>query len=134
MAGVATMRSVVLDCPDSQLLAAFYRDLLGWEIVYSADDEEDAWVTMSDGGSIRLCFQQVADFRPPRWPDQDQPQQAHLDLTVEDLDDAEQQTLALGATKAGVQPSSDGTFRVFLDPAGHPFCLCVDQPAESAAT
>jgi catechol 2,3-dioxygenase-like lactoylglutathione lyase family enzyme len=127
MAGVAKMRSVVLDCPDTQLLATFYRDLLGWEIVYSAgDEEEDAWVTLSDGGPIRLCFQRVAGYRPPRWPDQDHPQQAHLDVTVEDLDAAEQLTLALGATKADVQRSEDGTFRTFLDPAGHPFCLCID--------
>jgi hypothetical protein len=32
--------------------------------------------------------------------------------------------LALGATKAQHQPGT--TFRVFLDPAGHPFCLCHD--------
>jgi hypothetical protein len=29
--------------------------------------------------------------------------------------------LALGAKKAEFQPGT--TFRVFLDPAGHPFCL-----------
>ena len=29
--------------------------------------------------------------------------------------------LAIGATKAEHQPST--SFRVFLDPAGHPFCL-----------
>jgi hypothetical protein len=36
--------------------------------------------------------------------------------------------LALGATRHDVQPgepSGDG-FRVYLDPAGHPFCLCWD--------
>ncbi len=32
--------------------------------------------------------------------------------------------LALGAVKTGVQPEPDA-FRVFLDPAGHPFCLVV---------
>ena len=30
----------------------------------------------------------------------------------------------LGARRAKVQPGT--TFRVFLDPAGHSFCLCVD--------
>lgn len=128
MAGVAKLRSVVLDCPDTGLLATFYRELLGWEIIYRADDEEDAWVMLSDGGPIRLCFQRVAGYRQPHWPDRDHPQQAHLDVTVEDLDAAEALTLALGATKAEVQPSKDSTFRVFLDPAGHPFCLCIDQP------
>ncbi|HWD63032.1 MAG TPA: VOC family protein, partial [Humibacter sp.] len=32
----------------------------------------------------------------------------------------EAQVLALGAVKAG---SDHETFRVYLDPAGHPFCL-----------
>jgi hypothetical protein len=31
--------------------------------------------------------------------------------------------LALGARKADHQPGQ--TFRVFLDPEGHPFCLCI---------
>ena len=34
----------------------------------------------------------------------------------------ERYALGLGATKADHQPGT--TFRVFLDPAGHPFCLC----------
>ena len=40
-----------------------------------------------------------------------------------DLDAGETAVVALGATKAEFQPGT--TFRVFLDPAGHPFCLCV---------
>ena len=35
---------------------------------------------------------------------------------------AEAATLALGATKFG---DGDGDFRVYADPAGHPFCLCL---------
>jgi len=51
------------------------------------------------------------------------PQQAHLDVMVDDLDEAEAAVIALGATKHEHQPGE--TFRVFLDPAGHPFCICV---------
>jgi predicted enzyme related to lactoylglutathione lyase len=126
MVAVARMRSVVIDCPDSRVLAEFYRDLLGWKIEYAGYEEgdEDSWTTMTDGGPVKLCLQQVADYQPPRWPGQERPQQFHLDLTVDDLDQAEQQVLALGAVKAEFQPGT--SFRVFLDPAGHPFCLCVD--------
>ena len=49
------------------------------------------------------------------------PQQLHLDFDVDDLDVGEEQVLALGARKAEVQPGK--TFRVYIDPAGHPFCL-----------
>jgi hypothetical protein len=69
-----------------------------------------------------LCFQRVADYRRPVWPGQESPQQMHLDVVVDDLDAAEAAVLELGATKHEHQPGT--TFRVFLDPAGHPFCLC----------
>jgi hypothetical protein len=48
----------------------------------------------------------------------------HLDVIVDDLEAAEAAVLELGAIKHERQPST--SFRVFLDPAGHPFCLCLD--------
>lgn len=108
----------VIDCPDTAALAAFYAQLLGWE---SKVDDDGGWASAwSDGGS--LDFQRVDNYQAPKWPGQDVPQQTHLDVTVDDLDEAEAATLALGATKHEVQPGE--SFRVFLDPAGHPFCLC----------
>jgi hypothetical protein len=47
----------------------------------------------------------------------------HLDVIVDDLDAAEAAVLDLGATKHQNQPGT--SFRVFLDPDGHPFCLCL---------
>lgn len=47
----------------------------------------------------------------------------HLDVIVDNLDAGETEVLALGGTRHDHQPGT--TFRVFLDPAGHPFCLCV---------
>src|SRR6266545_7058923 len=105
MAGIARMRSVVLDCPDTRVLAEFYRDLLGWELTYTEYESEDGWAVLSDGGYPRVCFQRAADYRPPRWPDPEYPQQLHIDVTVDDLDVAEKQVLALGAVKADVQLS-----------------------------
>ena len=45
-----------------------------------------------------------------------------LDFDVDDLDVGERAVLAIGARKSPTQPRPDG-WRVFLDPAGHPFCL-----------
>ncbi|HJR93500.1 MAG TPA: VOC family protein, partial [Acidimicrobiia bacterium] len=45
----------------------------------------------------------------------------HLDFDVPDMDEGEKAVLALGARKAEAQPGT--TWRVYLDPAGHPFCL-----------
>ena len=50
------------------------------------------------------------------------PQQLHLDFDVHALDQAEEDAVAIGAVVAAVQPQPD-SFRVMLDPVGHPFCL-----------
>ncbi len=124
MTPLVHIRSTVIDCPDPVALAAFYRDLVDGEIVSSEPD----WVVMSDHGRTRIAFQRAAEYLPPRWPDPAYPQQLHLDFTVEDPDAAEAHAVALGAIKAVVQPDDEKSFRVFLDPAGHPFCLCVGEP------
>ncbi|WP_244929558.1 VOC family protein [Nocardioides sp. W7] len=114
---IARTPSIVFDCPDPLALATFYGALLDWPV-----EPADGWIDLRGEGQC-LSFQQVDDYRPPTWPSQDVPQQLHLDVVVDDLDAAEPQVLALGATLAEHQPGT--TFRVFLDPAGHPFCLCL---------
>jgi predicted enzyme related to lactoylglutathione lyase len=115
---IARYPSLVLDCPDPAALARFYGEMLGWEIDIKPD-----WADVRADYGQCLSFQPVADYRPPAWPGQDVPQQMHLDVIVDDLDTAEAAVLELGATKPEHQPGT--TFRVFLDPAGHPFCLCI---------
>jgi catechol 2,3-dioxygenase-like lactoylglutathione lyase family enzyme len=114
----ARLQVVALDCPDPGALAAFYAAVLGTEI---EDDGDADWVQLAPVGGTPLAFQRVPDHRPPQWPGAEHPQQMHLDLEVDDLDAGEAAVVALGARKHEVQPGE--TFRVFLDPAGHPFCL-----------
>ena len=118
---LARMRSVVLDCPDPRSLAEFYRRLVGGEIASQDDD----WVVLTVDG-WRLAFQLAEDFAAPTWPTGERPQQFHLDLMVDDVDAVEPEVLALGATRHPVQPGEEAgdPFRVYLDPAAHPFCLC----------
>ncbi len=115
---IARFPSFVLDCPDSNALATFYGTLLDWKI-----DASDGWADIRGDGQC-ISFQQVDAYVAPQWPTQEPPQQMHLDVVVDDLDVAEEAVLALGATKHEHQPGT--SFRVFLDPAGHPFCLCVN--------
>ena len=111
---------VVLDTPDPLELANFYTELLGWEVVRTDHD----WVTIRGEGGTGLAFQLAPDLIPPTWPKGDVPQQFHLDLTVDDLDEGEAFVLSIGARKAPAEEASEG-FRVYLDPTGHPFCLCL---------
>jgi catechol-2,3-dioxygenase len=108
--------AVTIDAPDASGLAHFYADLLGLEVTY--DGPEGA---LAAGGGKSLMFQQVGGYTPPAWPDPTRPQQAHLDVLVDDLDIAEASALELGARRL---PGAQEGFRVFADPAGHPFCLC----------
>jgi catechol 2,3-dioxygenase-like lactoylglutathione lyase family enzyme len=114
---IARFSLVALDCPDPRRLAEFYAALTGWDV----DGGDDDWVQLRSGGGATIAFQRSPDHVPPDWPSADRPQQAHLDFDVADLDEGERQVLALGARKAEFQPGSG--FRVFLDLAGHPFCL-----------
>lgn len=120
---LARPRSVVLDCPDPRALAEFYRGVFGGEITFAEDD----WVVLMVD-RLRLAFQLADEFAAPTWPTGERPQQLHLDMTVDDVEAVEPQVLALGATKHAVQPgeAAGDPFRVYLDPAGHPFCLCWD--------
>lgn len=112
----------VIDCPDPVALAEFYGALLDWKVGIG-DDPEWTSVKAGDGSDKAFFFQKVDGFRAPEWPGQDLPQQMHLDVDVDDLDEGEKAVLELGATKHPHQPGT--TFRVYLDPAGHPFCLCL---------
>ena len=121
---------VVLDCPDPAALAGFYSTILGWPL----DEVSAEWVTLRPPGDagepgrpvgrISLAFQRVEGHRAPTWPEGPRPQQFHLDFTVSDIDAAQPAVLAAGASLHEHQPSETGSFRVYLDPAGHPFCLC----------
>jgi catechol-2,3-dioxygenase len=125
MPGIAKLRAVVLDCPDPVALAQFYSALVGGEVTVTDDGD---WVSLRDGVDVLLSFQRAADHQPPDWPNPDKPQQFHIDVTVDEIDTAEKEVLALGARKHPVQPGDDAgePWRVYLDPAGHPFCLCWD--------
>jgi catechol-2,3-dioxygenase len=112
---VMDLFAVTIDAPDASALAHFYAELLGMEVTY--EGPEGALVT---GGGQSVMFQQVSGYNPPAWPNPERPQQAHLDLIVEDLDAGEARAVELGATRL---PQEDESFRVFADPAGHPFCL-----------
>ena len=117
MGAIKGLGSVSIDCPDPHELATFYARLLGTEIALEGDGYASVRL-----GDVWLNLLFVEDFRAPAWPSADQPQQVHLDFAVDDLDVAQAEALAVGATLAVPQPSPE-TWRVLLDPVGHPFCL-----------
>ena len=112
----ARLAMVTLDCTDPEEAATFWSTLLGWDVAHSEKD-----YAMLTGPDHALGFGRVEGYVAPTWPNENGTKQFHFDLAVEDLDAAQARAVELGATVADPQPGE--TWRVLLDPSGHPFCL-----------
>src|SRR5580692_6165385 len=110
--------AISLDCDDPGPLSVFWADLLDGEV--SARSENYAVVTVDR--TLLLVAMRVENYVPPTWPQGPVPKQAHIDVEVEDLQQAEERAIALGAVPAESQRAPE-IYRVLFDPAGHPFCL-----------
>jgi predicted enzyme related to lactoylglutathione lyase len=112
-----------IEAPDPGALARFYSELLGWPIGH----EEPGTAIVAAPQGVYLVFQQAEGYQAPVWPPAGAGQRPmmHFDFQVGDLDSAVAEAVGLGATVAQVQPQEN--VRVLFDPAGHPFCLCLDQ-------
>jgi hypothetical protein len=130
MTGMAPVRGftgwvgTVIGTPNPAGLGRFYADLLGGEL----DLRDGDFVTVKLAGTTYLACQLEENHVPPVWPTPgpgEQQMQMHLDIGVSDVAAAVADAEALGATLAEFQPQDD--VRVMLDPAGHPFCLYLDE-------
>jgi hypothetical protein len=119
---IGDLQCLVIDCPDVLELAEFYQALLGGTV-----NQADArWAVSEDFATLHieaglvLAFQRVTDYVPPQWPGRAYPQQFHLDIDVPDLEEAHAHALHLRAALLRIDPRG---WRIYADPAGHPFCL-----------
>lgn len=124
MSRVAPLASISIDCPDPDVLARFYCELLGLEEAFASPDR--AVVCLAGAGPM-ITLMRAQDYVAPNWPDGPQRSQLHFDLAAENLDVDVAAAIAIGARQAEFQPSPD-RWRVMLDPVGHPFCLSADRP------
>lgn len=111
---IGALYGVILESREPATLAEFYRQILGGTIETDADD----WVDLVLTSGLRLGFQHSPGHVAPQWPGSDGDIQAHLDIRVPSLEAAEAPLLAIGALPL----EAHSGFRVYLDPAGHPFC------------
>ena len=113
--------TIVFDAADLEASSSFWAQLLDGTVTRRDED----WHAIEVGGDFTLAIQLDPDHQPPQWPD-GRPQQVHLDFHPEDLEAAHTHALEIGAEYLGeeTEPAREGGFRVYADPAGHPFCLC----------
>ncbi|MFI5586685.1 VOC family protein [Amycolatopsis sp. NPDC051758] len=122
----ATLQCIVLDCPEPVVLAYFYQAVMGGEVNrpdprWRVDED---FATLHVNGMV-LGFQRSPGYRPPHWPDPAFSQQFHLDFEVDDMHETHRQVLQHGGRLLDPDPDGRG-WRVYADPAGHPFCLLGD--------
>jgi predicted enzyme related to lactoylglutathione lyase len=114
---IATLKMITLDSSDARRDAAFWSTVLGYAVAHVQDE----YAMLTGPGGVALGLGTLADHEPPGWPNEHGSKQFHLDLAVDDLDAAAREVVGLGGTLPDEQPGE--TWRVLLDPSGHPFCL-----------
>ena len=119
--------NIVIDCADAGVMASFYSKLLGWEWTHP---QANGWAAITSPTGTVIAFQEVEGYEPPVWPWEKsrQRQMLHLDLWVDDLDEAVQFAIECGARLADAQFFKSS--RTMIDPAGHPFCIDTDMPED----
>ena len=118
MDALLELAAIIIDCDQPGPVANFYLRATGGELV--RDDPDGVWVKLAGNDVI---FRQVANYRPPSWPDASEQMQVHLDFFVDDLAAAQEQLEAMGATTSRHQPHGQADLLVMFDPAGRPFCI-----------
>jgi predicted enzyme related to lactoylglutathione lyase len=120
---------VIFDAADLAAESGFWSGVLGGTV-----DAEDDWHMICVDGKPKMGVQLAPDHQRPQWPD-GIPQQIHMDLWVQDFEEAHEQVMALGArvlqSVDALDPDRPDAFQVYADPAGHPFCLCFDRTQQS---
>ncbi len=121
--------TTVVDCDDIAAQSRWWAAVLGWQIVYEADDEvvivpahvtpelaeRMPWPEIGPG----MVFVPVAEPKITK-------NRLHIDLAphLDDDRDAEiERLLAMGATRVDVGQADTATWDVFTDPEGNEFCV-----------
>ncbi len=117
-------RVIVFDAADIEAESSFWAGLQGGEV-----HRDSEWHSITVGGEWVMGVQLAPNHVPPTWPDGPQQQQVHLDLHVDDLEEAGRRALELGGrqlqgpVRPADNPDGDEWFAVYASPAGHPFCF-----------
>jgi predicted enzyme related to lactoylglutathione lyase len=109
--------SLCIDGTDVERLAAFWTQVLGWQVT----DRDEECVRIQESADARLAI----DFcRVPDGPKRGK-NRLHIDVNATDRDQAGEleRLLALGARPADIGQGEDVTWHVLADPEGNEFCL-----------
>ncbi|MCU1375922.1 MAG: hypothetical protein JWO68_3208 [Actinomycetia bacterium] len=117
------IQAIDIDANDTDALATFWSDLLGWERKDEGDGEISIWPP--DRSAPPLLLLQVPEGKQVK-------NRLHLDLRPDDQDAEVARALALGATRVDIG-QGDVTWVVLADPEGNEFCILRRLTADEVA-
>lgn len=113
----SVLREIVIDCNQPQLVAAFWSQVLSWEV-----KREDDFLWMSESGEddsagAVLVFAPVRERKAVK-------NRVHIDVSPRGCEQAEEldRLLGLGARPVDIG-QGDVPWEVLADPEGNEFCL-----------
>ncbi|HET9870965.1 MAG TPA: VOC family protein [Propionibacteriaceae bacterium] len=115
----AWIGAITIDCSDAEVLRRFYSEALEGGVV-------PAHPQALRVGELMLVFRELEGWVPPIWPGGNMQMHFEVLVPVGELERQAERLVSLGAQKSSHQDPNDPGLIVFLDPAGHPFCLFED--------
>jgi predicted enzyme related to lactoylglutathione lyase len=117
---VGSFDAITIDCAEPLELARFWAGVFGTGIESSVGDGPHYVDLLPVPGVPVLRFQRVPEPKMTK-------NRLHLDLSVDDLDDACSRLEALGGRQISGQPITEYgyTWTVMQDPEGNEFCMSV---------
>jgi predicted enzyme related to lactoylglutathione lyase len=120
MGRLARFDAVTIDCSDPMTLARFWGSIFDVKVDWVSSDAEPQYVDLEavTGVVPRLRFQRVAERKTTK-------NRLHLDLLVEDLDDASARIEKLAGHRTVMESFTEYGFTwiVMQDPEGNEFCV-----------
>ena len=115
----STLTEVLVDCIDTERVAAFWCEVLGWDVL----DRDQGDVEIGGPGSdLHIIFEVVPERKTIK-------NRVHLDVHANDGDQTAEvdRLIGLGATHVDVG-QRDVDWVVLADPEGNEFCVLAGPP------
>jgi predicted enzyme related to lactoylglutathione lyase len=111
-----TLHHVVVDAHDLPMLAQFWTQALGWEVL--SEREREIVIGPDANAQVGICFMPVTGTKTVK-------NRVHLDLTTSaaDRDTEIERLLALGARRVDIGQTGRESWMVLADPEGNEFCV-----------
>ena len=119
MSPIARPLAITIDCRDPRSLLVFWQQLVGGDLLAESSDD---YMMLENVPTIGMMgFQEVPEAKQVK-------NRVHLDLEVQDLEEAVASSTRIGARRHGIVHEEPANyFQVMSDPEGNEFCFILQK-------